>query len=74
MQATLDHFMYTDRQRDFIRKVFDQTVINVKMNVQTMYYGKLLRKGKIYPIKKETAKRWIVSKIAEKVDEKHSTI
>ena len=40
------------------------------MNVQTAFHGDLLRKGKVYDIEKETAKRWIASKIAERVDDK----
>lgn len=47
-------------------------MIKVKMNVQTAYYGDLLRKGKVYEIEQETAERWIASKIAEKVDEENS--
>lgn len=42
-------------------------MIKVKMNVQTAYYGDLLRKGKVYNIAKETAERWIASNIAEKI-------
>lgn len=38
------------------------------MNVQTMYRGELLRAGKIYEISKETAEKWIASKLAEKVE------
>ncbi|WP_255398292.1 hypothetical protein [Salirhabdus sp. Marseille-P4669] len=44
-------------------------MVKVKMNVQTTYHGKLLRKDKIYEIDEELAKRWIVSKIAELVEE-----
>lgn len=40
--------------------------ITVKMNVQTMYKGDLLRAGKIYTVNEETAERWIVSGLAEK--------
>lgn len=40
-------------------------MIKVKMNVQTAYYGELLRKGKVYEIEKKTAQRWIDSKIAQ---------
>src|SRR5699024_12233005 len=32
--------------------------ITVKMNVQTMYKGDLLRAGKTYTVNKETAERW----------------
>lgn len=42
-------------------------MMKVKMNVQTMYRGELLRAGKTYEISKETAERWIVSKIATTV-------
>lgn len=44
-------------------------MIKVKMNVQTMYRGELLRKDKVYAINKETAERWIISKLAEKVED-----
>ncbi|WP_176447942.1 hypothetical protein [Lentibacillus sp. CBA3610] len=40
----------------------------VKMNVQTMYHGELLRAGKTYEVEDSTADRWIASKIAEKVE------
>ena len=40
--------------------------IKVKMNVQTMYKGELLRAGKEYEVPTETAERWITSKLAEK--------
>lgn len=43
--------------------------MKVKMNVQTAYHGDLLRAGKVYDVDEETAKRWIVSKLAEKVEE-----
>lgn len=39
--------------------------IIIKMNVQTMYKGELLRAGKTYEVNEETAKRWIVSGLAE---------
>lgn len=39
------------------------------MNVQTAYYGDLLRKGKTYKVERKTAERWIASKIAEQVKE-----
>ncbi|MGM8212364.1 hypothetical protein ACLIBH_06145 [Virgibacillus sp. W0430] len=42
--------------------------MQVKMNVQTMYHGDLLRKDKIYEIEEDVAKRWIASKIAEIVN------
>lgn len=41
-------------------------MVKIKMNVQTMYKGELLRAGKVYDINEETATRWIVSGIAEK--------
>lgn len=37
------------------------------MNVQTAYYGDLLRKGKIYEVERQTAESWIASKIAKRV-------
>ncbi len=43
--------------------------VKVKMNVQTAYHGKLLRAGKVYEVEKETAERWLASKLAEKADE-----
>lgn len=39
------------------------------MNVQTAYHGDLLRAGKEYEIDEETAKRWIASRLAERVQE-----
>lgn len=42
--------------------------MKVKMNVQTAYYGSLLRAGKVYEVEEATAKRWIASKIAEKTE------
>jgi len=45
------------------------SLIKVKMNVQTAYYGDLLRKGNIYEVEQQTAERWIASKIADKVNE-----
>jgi len=42
-----------------------ETNIAIKMNVQTMYKGELLRAGKIYMVNKTTAERWIVSGLAE---------
>lgn len=47
-------------------------MIKVKMNVQTMYKGELLRAGKVYEINKDTAEKWIVSKIASKVEDEES--
>ena len=47
-------------------------LIKVKMNVQTAYYGELLRKGKVYDIERKTAERWIASKIANKVEESNN--
>ncbi|MGM8364542.1 hypothetical protein ACLIBG_03565 [Virgibacillus sp. W0181] len=44
--------------------------MKVKMNVQTMYHGDLLRKDKVYDIEDGTAERWIISKIAAKAEEK----
>lgn len=43
--------------------------MKVKMLVQTMYRGELLRAGKVYEVSEETANKWIVSKIAEKVED-----
>ncbi|MEC2160604.1 hypothetical protein [Virgibacillus halodenitrificans] len=43
-------------------------MVKVKMNVQTAYHGELLRAGKVYEIDEETAKRWIVSKLAVRVE------
>lgn len=43
-------------------------MLKVKMNVQTAFHGELLRAGKVYEIDDDIAKRWIASKIAEKVD------
>ena len=43
-------------------------MVKVKMNVQTAYYGGLLRKGQVYEVEKDTAKRWIASNIAKKAD------
>lgn len=46
-------------------------MIKVKMNVQTMYKGELLRAGKTYDINKQTAEKWIISNIATEIkDEK----
>ncbi len=45
-------------------------LIKVKMNVQTMYRANLLRAGKTYEINQETAERWMLSGLAEKVEEK----
>ncbi|MEI3607361.1 hypothetical protein SPD48_16900 [Pseudogracilibacillus sp. SE30717A] len=44
-------------------------MVKVKMNIQTMYRGELLRAGKIYTVSEETAERWIISQLAEKVEE-----
>lgn len=44
-------------------------MVKVKLNVQTMYRGELLRAGKVYEVSEETAERWIASKLAEKVEE-----
>ncbi|EQB37565.1 MULTISPECIES: hypothetical protein [Virgibacillus] len=43
--------------------------MKVKMNVQTAYHGDLLRAGKTYDVDKETAKRWIASKLAIRVED-----
>lgn len=42
--------------------------VEVKMNVQTMYKGELLRAGKSYKVNKETAERWLISGLAENPD------
>lgn len=42
-------------------------MIKVKLNVQTMYQGDLLRAGKVYEVNEKTAERWIASGLAEKV-------
>lgn len=39
--------------------------VTVKMNVQTMYKGDLLRAGKTYTVNQETAERWIASGLAK---------
>jgi len=39
----------------------------VKLNVQTMYQGELLRAGKVYEVNKKTAERWIASNLATDV-------
>lgn len=44
-------------------------MIKVKLNVQTMYKGELLRAGKVYEINRETAERWIMSNLATKIEE-----
>ncbi len=44
-------------------------LVKVKMNVQTMYQANLLRAGKIYEVKKDTAERWIISGLAEEAEE-----
>lgn len=44
-------------------------MVKVKLNVQTMYKGELLRAGKVYDINEKTAERWIASHLAEKVVE-----
>lgn len=43
--------------------------LKVKMNVQTMYRAELLRAGKVYTINKDTAERWIISGLADRVEE-----
>ncbi|ENH97273.1 hypothetical protein J416_04623 [Gracilibacillus halophilus YIM-C55.5] len=50
--------------------------MKIKMLVQSTYQDQLLRAGKIYEINDETANRWVVSGIAERVDDttqKHET-
>lgn len=42
--------------------------MKVKMLVQTMYRGELLRAGKVYEVNEDTAKKWIISKIAEEAE------
>lgn len=42
------------------------------MLVQTMFRGELLRAGKVYDINKETAKKWLISKIAEEVEDEEA--
>lgn len=44
-------------------------MMKVKLNVQTMYKGELLRAGKVYEINKETAEKWVISHLASKVIE-----
>ncbi len=46
----------------------EETMIRIKMNVQTMYKGELLRAGKIYEINEKTAEKWIISNIASRVE------
>lgn len=41
----------------------------VKMLVQTMYRGELLRAGKVYEVSEETAKKWIISNLAEDAED-----
>lgn len=41
-------------------------MVKVKLIVQTMYQGELLRAGKTYEVNKRTAERWIASGLAEK--------
>lgn len=48
-------------------------MIKVKLNVQTMYQGELLRAGNIYEVNKETAKRWILSHLATEVKEQNKS-
>jgi len=62
--------MYTIIKNDELERCL--AMIKVKMNVQTAYHGKLLRKGKVYEVEKKTAERWIASKIAEKVQDNQS--
>jgi len=40
----------------------------VKMLVQTMYRGELLRAGKVYEVSEETAEKWIISNLAESAE------
>ena len=44
-------------------------MIKVKLNVQTMYKGELLRAGKAYEINRKTAEKWIISNLATEVKE-----
>jgi len=41
----------------------------VKMLVQTMYRGELLRAGKVYEVSEETAEKWIISNLAVSAEE-----
>lgn len=43
-------------------------MMKVKVLVQTMYRGELLRAGKVYEVSEETAERWILSQLAEEVN------
>lgn len=43
--------------------------MKVKMNVQSMYKGELLRAGKTYEVNEETAERWVISGLAEQITE-----
>lgn len=40
----------------------------VRMLVQTMYRGELLRAGKEYEVSEETANKWVISRLAEEID------
>lgn len=44
-------------------------MIKVKLNVQTMYKGELLRAGNVYEINQDTAEKWILSNLATKIEE-----
>lgn len=44
--------------------------MKVKMLVQSQYKSELLREGKVYEINDDTAKRWVLSGLAEKAPEK----
>lgn len=48
--------------------LMEETMIKIKMNVQTMYKGELLRAGKIYEINEKTAEKWIIINIASRVE------
>lgn len=43
--------------------------MKVKMLVQSQYKSQLLRLGKVYEINDDTAKRWVLSGLAEKAPE-----
>ncbi|MGM0522975.1 MAG: hypothetical protein ACQER2_02870 [Bacillota bacterium] len=43
--------------------------MKVKMLVQSQYKSELLRLGKVYDINDDTAKRWVLSGLAEKAPE-----
>jgi transposase-like protein len=61
--ASLLFVLYNRDRKEFLN------MVKVKMNVQTAYHGELFRAGKVYEVDEETAKRWIASKLAIKVEE-----